>query len=40
MDEGLPVMYYETETTGANEGCDQYRGFCATDLLELVSTVL
>lgn len=40
MDEDLPVMYYEAESTGANEGCDRYRDFCATDLLGLVSTVL
>ncbi|XP_049537082.1 uncharacterized protein LOC125951967 [Anopheles darlingi] len=40
MDEDLPVMYYEAESNGANEGCEAYRDFCATDLLGFVSTLL
>uniref|UniRef100_A0A182K9F7 Uncharacterized protein n=1 Tax=Anopheles christyi TaxID=43041 RepID=A0A182K9F7_9DIPT len=38
--EALPVSYYEAESRGSIEGCQQYRAFCRTDLLGLVSTVL
>ncbi|XP_058055627.1 uncharacterized protein LOC131207037 [Anopheles bellator] len=40
VDEDIPAMYYEAESSGSNEGCDQYRPFCAIDLLGLVSIVL